>query len=145
MTWRETIDRYIREGRPVAGGKGDHSAAEQQSADAIRQKELSLSQQQLNMQLGQIGSVNKVLDPMIAAGGLSPQVEAALRTNALNQIPANFQSLTGQISNQLAARGISGGQYAGGSGDIARNFGQLGAMQNYLQSQALSNVQLDKQ
>jgi len=43
----------------------------------------------------------------------------------MNNIPAQFRGIQGNINNQLVARGITGGQSGAGSGDVARQFGQL--------------------
>ena len=137
MNWTETVERYLTEGRPVSGGKGGHSSAEQSNADQIRQQQFNLMQQQLQ-------GVNNILDPLISAGGMTPQQQQSMTAIALNDIPQQFQGVQGNINNQLVARGITGGQM-GGSGDIARNFGQLGAMEAGLQQNALSNIQLQKQ
>lgn len=117
--------------------KGGHSSAEQSNADQIRQQQFNLMQQQLQ-------GVNKILDPLIAAGGMTPQQQQAMTAIALNDIPQQFQGVQGNINNQLVARGMTGGQMAG-SGDVARSFGQLGAMEAGLQQNALSNIQLQKQ
>ena len=137
MTWKDTIDRYLAEGRTVSGGKGDHSSREQSNADAIRQQQFDLMQQQLS-------GVNSILDPIISAGGMLPSQQSALTSIALNDIPQQFQGVQGNINNQLVARGITGGNMAG-SGDVARDFGRLGAMEAGLQQNALSNIQLQKQ
>lgn len=117
--------------------KGDHSAKEQSNADAIRQQQFDLMQKQLS-------GVNAVLDPLIASGGMTPQQQAAMTSIALNDIPQQFKGVQGNINEQLVARGITGGGMAG-SGDIARNFGALGAMEAGLQQQSLSNIQMQKQ
>lgn len=143
LIWRETIERYIREGRTVSGGKGGHSSDEQKAADALRQQELDLSKQQLGLQQQQISGVNSILDPLIAQGGMSKEQQAALTSQLMNNIPQQFRGIQGQISNQLAARGISGGQFAG-SGDIARQFGGLGAMEAGLQQSGIENIQQQK-
>lgn len=137
MTWTETVERYLREGRTVSGGKGGHSSAEQSNADQVRQQQFNLMQQQMQ-------SVNSVLNPLIANGGMMPAQQQALTAIALNDIPQQFQGVAGNINNQLVARGITGGQMAG-SGDIARNFAGLGAMEAGLQQNAMSNIQLQKQ
>lgn len=145
MIWRETIERYLREGLTVSGGKGDNSKAEMQQANKISAEQLQVQQQQLAMQQGQLAGVNAALDPMIQAGGMSPQQQAALQSVFLNQLPSQFNNAVGQINESLAARGISGGQYGSGSGDIARDFGSLGAQEASMQAQGLNNIQLAKQ
>lgn len=123
---------------------GGNSKQEMQSADAQRAQENALMQQQLQMQMDQISGVNSILDPIISAGGMLPSQQSALTSLALNAIPQQFNNIAGQINQNLVARGITGGSNAG-SGDIARNFGQLGAMEAGLQQQSLSQIQLQKQ
>lgn len=128
----------------VSGGKGGHSFNEQQQADKLRQQEFDLTKQQLGLQNNVLGGVDTQLQSLINAGGMSPQQQAAMTSIALNDIPQQFGGVQGQIANQLTARGISGGQFGAGSGDIARQFGALGAMEAGQQQSALSNIQLQK-
>lgn len=117
--------------------KGDHSQQEQSNADSVRQQQFNLMQQQLQ-------GVNSILDPLISAGGMTPQQQQAMTAIALNDIPQQFRGVQGNINEQLVARGMTGGGMAG-AGGVASGFGQLGAMEAGLQQQALSNIQLQKQ
>lgn len=121
--------------------KGGHSAAEQQAADQQRQLETQLMQTQLNKFNQQMNSVNAVLNPMIAQGGLPPQVVSALRSQALNELGNQFKSGTGQLNQALVARGMTGGPMAG-SGGVAQGFGALNALQAGLQTNALQQIPL---
>lgn len=143
MTWTEIIERYLREGRTVSGGKGDHSSQEQSNADQLRQQENNLMQQQLQMQMKQLSGVNAAVDPIIAQGGMSPQQQASETAQMMNNLPAQFQGIQGNINQQLVSRGMTGGGMAG-SGDVARNFGSLGAMEAGLQQQGLMGIQQQK-
>lgn len=143
MTWTQTIERYISEGRTVSGGKGDHSSAEQKNADALRSQELQMQQTMMNSFNQRMAALNSQLDPMIKAGGMLPEQESSLRSLALNNLPNQFRAMEGQLNNQLVARGMVGGGMAG-SGDVARGFGQLGATEAGLQNTALSDIQLQK-
>jgi hypothetical protein len=60
-----------------------------------------------------------------------------------NGSPAQFGALQGQINNSLVARGITGGSNAGG-GQIAQNYGQLGALEGQTQQAGLSAIQSQK-
>lgn len=142
MAW-EHVERVPYYG-PWAKCKGDHSAQEQQNADAQRAQENALMQQQLQMQQQQISGVNAALDPIIAAGGMSPQQQAALTNVAYGQLAQDFKNTNANLNNQLVSRGMTGGQMAG-SGGVAQGFGQLNAMEDYLKSQNLSQIQLQKQ
>lgn len=137
MTWTETIERYLRDWPIVCGGKGGNSQNEMSQANKISQQQFNMMQQQMN-------SVNSVLNPLIANGGMMPSQQQAMTAIGLNNIPQQIQGVAGNINNQLVARGITGGQMAG-SGDIARNFAGLGAMEAGLQQNVMSNVQLQKQ
>jgi len=136
---------------PIELVKGSHSSAEQSNADQQRamennltQQQLAMQQQQFQMQQKQLDSVNATVDPIIAAGGLAPGVQSALTAQLMNTIPQQFQNVAGNINNSLVARGITGGGMAG-SGDIARDFGALGAAQAGMQQQGLTDIQLQKQ
>lgn len=144
-TWDLLHAEYFEYSGPVEWCKGGASKAEQAAADQQRAMQNQLTQQQLNMQMGQLASVNKTLDPMIANGGLAPGVESAMTSQVMNNIPAQFRGVQGNINNQLVARGITGGQAGAGGGDVARQFGQLGAMQSAMQQQGLTDIQLQKQ
>lgn len=123
---------------PVDYCKGE---AKQQMQIENQQMQLqnSLQQQQLGMQQGQINQVNPTLRAMIANGGLTPQALAALQANTINQLPQQYNQLYGNLSNQLVQRGITGGDNAG-SGDIARNFGALGAQEAGQAQQGQFNI-----
>ncbi len=144
-TWELLESEFFEYSGPVDLCKGGASKAEQAAADQQRAMQNQLTQQQLNMQMGQLASVNKTLDPMIANGGLAPGVESAMNSQVMNNIPAQFRGVQGNINNNLVARGITGGQMGAGGGDVARQFGQLGAMQAAMQQQGLTDVQLQKQ
>lgn len=117
--------------------KGDASKAEQARADKISDTQLQIMQKQLGM-------VDPVLQQIIANGGMMPGTQAALTSIAMNSLPAEYQNLTGQLSNQLVQRGVTGGGMAGG-GDIARQFGALGSAEAGQQAGLLSNIQLAKE
>lgn len=105
---------------PCAMMKGGNSQAQMQISNQI-------SQQQLNMQQQLFGEVNPTIKNIIAGGGMLPGQESALRAQTINQLPAQYNQLYGNISQQLTARGLTGGQYGAGGGDVARTFGALGS------------------
>jgi hypothetical protein len=125
MNWTKRIETYIREGRTVSGGKGDHSAAEQKAADQQRALETNLMQQQLGMQMGQLSSVNATVNPMIANGGLTPQMQSALQANLVNKLGTGAQQMMGNLNQNLVARGLTGGTSGAGGGGVASGFGAL--------------------
>ena len=134
--------------------KGGNSQAEMDRANQISQQQLAqqqqqfqmqqqIQQQQLGLQQQQLGMVNPSLQAIIANGGMLPAQQAAMTSNALNQIGAGERQAVGAINQNLVARGITGGQNAGG-GAIAQNYagleqGLLGQSAN-----ALNNIQLAK-
>ncbi len=130
---------------PVALAKGNPSTQQLAIENTQMQNQNQLQQQQLSMQQGQLAQVNPALQAMIANGGLTPQALAALRANTINALPAQYNNLYGQIGQQLTARGVTGGQNAGG-GDIARQFGSLGAQEAGQSQQGQFNIaQLQQQ
>ena len=147
MNWREALERYEATGElppAVSGGKGGNSKAEMERANQISDQQLQLQKQQLGMQQSQLAGVNSVLDPLIKAGGMTPAQEAALTSLSLNNIPQNFAQSRAALNQDLVARGITGGPFAGG-GEAGREFGGLYAMENALKQQSLSQIQLQKQ
>lgn len=117
--------------------KGGNSKAEMNQANKLERQQLDLMQKQLGM-------VNPTLQKLIANGGMTPETQAALTSLTMNQLPASYNNLEGQLSNQLTQRGVTGGQNAGG-GDIARTFGALGSQEAQAQQAGLSNIELQKQ
>lgn len=128
---------------PIALCKGGNSQAEMGKANTLSQEQLGIMQQQLALQTNQLNMVNPSLQAIIQNGGMLPQQEAAMRTQAMQGLGQQYSNLTGQLSSQLAARGITGGQNAGG-GQIASQFGQLGALEAGQQSDLLNQIQLAK-
>jgi len=123
--------------------KGGNSQAQVQRANQISDQQLALMRQQLTMQANQLAMVNPSLQAIIQAGGMLPQQEAAMRSQALTGLGNQYKDLTGQLSQQLTARGITGGQFAGG-GQIAKSFGELGSLEAGQQSELLNQIQLAK-
>jgi hypothetical protein len=56
--------------------------------------------------------------------GLSPEAQAALRTNQTDQIPGQFNNAQSQIQAALSRRGVGGGDTPGG-GEMARQLAPL--------------------
>lgn len=123
--------------------KGGNSKSEMNRANQLEDQRNNLLQQQLQMQQKQLAMVNPSLNAIIQAGGMLPQQEAAMRTQAMQGLGQQYQDLQGQIGQQLAARGIVGGTNAG-AGAVARSYGQLGAAEAGQQSDLLNQIQLAK-
>ena len=123
--------------------KGGNSQAEMGKANQISQQQLNLQQQQLQMQQGQLAMVNPSLQQIIQNGGMLPAQEAAMRSAALNQVGAGEQNAIGSINQSLVARGLTGGQMAGGGG-VGQNFQALQQGLLGQEMQGLQNVQLAK-
>ena len=115
------------EGYPQYDGvmKGDHSSQEQAAADQQRQMENQMAQQQLALQTKQLNSVNSTVDPMIANGGLTPEMKSALQANLVNKLGSNFQNMMVNLNQNLVARGLTGGTTGAGGGGVAGGFGAL--------------------
>jgi hypothetical protein len=130
-------------GGPVELCKGGNSKQQMKLADQLSAQQNQLMQQQLAMQQKQIAMVNPSLQAIINAGGMLPQQEAAMRTQALQGLGQQYQGLEGQLGQQLAAHGVTGGQMAGG-GDIAKGYGSLFSTEAGQQSNLLNQIQLAK-
>ena len=123
--------------------KGGNSQNEMNQANQLSQQQQQIMQQQLGLQQQQLGMVNPTLQKIISNGGMLPSEQAALTAQAINTVPQQYNQLVGQLNNQLVQRGVTGGQNAGG-GQIAQQFGALGAAEAGQQQQLMSNIQLQK-
>ena len=123
--------------------KGGNSKQEMQQANQLSQQQLAMQQQQLALQQQQLGMVNPSLQSIIANGGMLPAQQAAMTSAAMAQTGQQEQQAIGSINQNLVARGLTGGQMAGGGG-VAQNFAAL--QQGLLGQQAsnLQNIQLAK-
>ncbi len=125
--------------------KGDNSKQQMETSNALTQQQLGLQQQQLGMQQNQFNQVNPTLQAIIANGGLTPGAQSAYTSQMINSLPQTYNNLYGNLGQQLVSRGVTGGQNAGG-GDIARQFGALGANEAGQAQQGVFNIaQLQQQ
>lgn len=148
VVWQiDTMEVLERHTRPYDGpwelAKGGNSQQQMQLADKQLAQQNALMQQFLALQKGQLDIANPVLKQIIQAGGMLPQQEAAMRTQAIQGLGEQYKGLEGQLSQQLTARGLTGGDFAGGGG-IAKSFGELGALEAGQQSSLLNQIQLAK-
>jgi len=119
-------------GIPCGMNKGSNSQAQAQIDNSV-------SQAQLGMQQQAFGATFPTVQSIIANGGLTPEAQSALTAQSINSLPQTYNNLYGQLSQQLVARGVTGGQNAGG-GDIARTFGSLGAQEAGQAQQDVFNI-----
>lgn len=138
MTFQDFDNWLIEEARrmPCAMNKGDNSKAQEQISNQI-------AQQQLQMQQNVMNTVLPTIKNIIAGGGMLPGQESTMNAIALNTTAQNYNNLYGKLGQELTARGVTGGQEAGG-GAIARQFGALGAAEAGQATTALENVQMAK-
>src|SRR5215472_7132854 len=123
--------------------KGGNSKQQMQLADQQLNQQNALMQQQLQMQQNQLGMVNPSLQSIIANQGMLPAQEAAMRSAAMAQTGAQEQLAIGAVNQNLVARGITGGNMAGGD-QIAQTYGVLQKGLRGQQAQNLQNIQLAK-
>ena len=124
--------------------KGGSSKAEMQRANELEDQRNQLLQSSFNMALQRYGVAQPLIEAQIQNRGLLPETEAAMRSQALQGLGQQYSNLQGQLSQQLAARGLTGGQYGAGGGAVAKGFGELGALQAGQQSELLNQLQLAK-
>jgi hypothetical protein len=132
MNWTETIERYIREGRPVSGGKGQDVAQQQQQA------ELAMQQQAFQTQQSQLAALNKAFSQYTtgAGQGFTPQQMSSMTSQFLNNNNSTFNQAGQQVRAALGARGSGTGQQPVG-GDYTRGISSLIGAKAGSQSQGL--------
>lgn len=138
MTYREFDEWLVNRARelPCPMNKGGNSQAQMNISNQI-------AQQQLGMQQNVMNTVLPTIKNIIAGGGMLPGQEQTMNAIALNTLPQQYQNLYGQLGQELVARGVTGGNNAGG-GQIASQFGSLGAQEASTATQALEGVQMAK-
>lgn len=131
MTWTETIEMYIREGRPVSGGKGQDVANQQ------RQQEDQMQQEAFNVQQQQLATLTKSFSSYLSGQqGFSPQLLAGMKSQFLNNNNQTFNQAGQQVRAALGARGSGTGQLPAG-GDYTRGISSLMGAKASSQSQGL--------
>lgn len=139
MTWAETIERYLREGRTVSGGKGGDVANSQ------RQQELQMQQQAFQQQMQQLSMLNGAFSKYLSGNvGFSPQALAGMQSQFLNSNSSTFNQAGQQVREALAARGSGTGQLPTG-GDYTRGIAGLMGAKAQSQSQGLLGLQVQNQ
>jgi hypothetical protein len=142
--WSETIDRYIREQRPVSGAKGDSTdkSAEESSAAFQTQLQSAFSQQFASQQnlLNFLGS--KFQSIINNPQGYSPATMAALNTNAIDTAATLYQNSLKGVQSRMAA---TGGATALPNGVQAQIAGQLAGQEANTEAGSLQQAQLANQ
>jgi len=144
-TWEVLEEEFFEYEGPMELCKGSNSKNEQKAADATRTDQASKTNAALAQQQGYMKPVDEMTSQIMANGGLTPGMESAMTAQYMNNIPAQFRGIAGNINNQQVARGMVGGQMGAGSGDVARQFGALGAAQAGAQQEGFLNTQFAKQ
>src|ERR1700758_1707290 len=134
MTWTETIERYISEGRTVSGGKGSGTANSQ------RQQELDMQKKAFDTQQAQIEQLKSAFSPYLAGKtGFDPALLASMRSQFLNSNSSTFNQAGNQVRAALGARGEgTGSQPVGGT--FGSGISNLMAAQAGSQSQGLLGI-----
>lgn len=134
MNWTETIERYIREGRTVSGGKGKDVANDQ------RQQELDMQKQAFDTQQAQLNSLKSSFAPYLSGKtGYDPALLSSMRSQFLNNNSSTFNQAGQQVREALGARGSGTGQNPVG-GDYARGLSSLLGARAQSQSQGLLGI-----
>src|SRR5512143_241816 len=99
-SWPERIDRYIREGRTVSGGKGEDTA------NAMRKEELAMQTKAFNKQMEALDRLTKAFSPYLNKNiGFDPAAKAAMISQFLNSNDQTFNQAGSQVREALGARG----------------------------------------
>jgi hypothetical protein len=111
---------------PVEQAKGGESRAAAASAEQQRQMENQRASEQLALQRQQLALINRSNEPFLSAEGmgLDPASLAALRSQAIESVPAQFEDARQQLVTELQRRGAGGGALPI-SGDYLRRLSQL--------------------
>lgn len=136
MTWAETVDRYIREGRTVSGGKGGDTANQQ------RQQELQMQQEAFNAQQAQLTTLKNAFSGYLGGTqGYNPAMLSSMRSQFLNSNNSTFNQAGQQVRSALGARGSGTGALPVG-GDYTRGIAGLLAGKAGSQSQGLLGINI---
>lgn len=132
-TWTEMIERYLREGRPVSGGKGSDVAKKQMN------QQNQLAQQQLDMQNKVLNQINAGVGKYLSGDiGFDPSTLANMQSSFLNNNALQFQNAGSAVRDALTARGADGSLPVGGS--YTRGLSGLLGAQASSTSQGLQNL-----
>jgi hypothetical protein len=112
MSWTKTIERYIREGRPVSGSKGDSVLQSSEANSAAFQKTLTDTfKTQFANQTDILNKLNGVFSNVISnPAGFSAPLLAALNTNNAETVGKDYAHAKQAYAETVAARN-------GGRGD----------------------------
>jgi hypothetical protein len=124
--------------------KGGSSKEEMNRANDLEAARNQMLQSSFNMALQRYGVAQPLIEAQIQNRGMLPETEAAMRSQALQGLGQQYSNLQGQLSQQLAARGLTGGQFGAGGGAVAKGFGELGALEAGQQSNLLNQIQMAK-
>lgn len=136
---------------PMAEAKGGESKAAARSAEEQRKEQNRIMAEQLAMQRetmrGIAGGVDQFLSP--EGVGFDAETLAALNSQALESVPAQFEDVRQQLMSSMLARGSGGGALPV-SGDYLRNLSQLhvgreGLKANLLRENLIKNALLKLQ
>lgn len=149
MTHRERIEQYLREGRPVSGGKGGGDktlGAAVSEQNTFAQKLMGMFQSQFGKQAGTLNFLNSKLQGMVNnPTGLGARGVSALNSQAISNTAAQEQNAIRAANNATAGKGngLPSGVQAQISGDIAARGQQQ--LSSELNSNNVLNAQVQNQ
>jgi hypothetical protein len=139
--WTLIIERYLTEGRTVAGGKGDSDAkTAENNQTAFNQKLMKIFNAQYADQKGVLDYLKGKLQPMIdAPQGYDPATLAAMKSNAIDQNATNYQNALKGVQANMAGKGGPTGLPSGVEEQIS---GQLAGQEAATQTSDLQEIQV---
>jgi hypothetical protein len=139
MTWTQTIERYLAEGRTVSGGKGDDTLKAQEEAQANFTKTLMQSYKtQFGQQSAILSFLTKKLEPQIDnPTGFSADTLASMRTGATESTARSYAQSEQALHNAEAARG-GNGLPSGVDAQLEAENANAGAAQNVQSQQGIT-------
>jgi hypothetical protein len=140
--WTLRIEQYLREGRPVSGGKVDKTAqAAEKSQAAFTTTLQNAFKAQFANQQGVLDFLKGKLEPGITnPQGFDPATKTALNSNAIEQNAVAFQNATKAQQAQAAAHGDGSSLPSGVQEQIQ---GQIAGQAAGQKAGALNEIQLE--
>lgn len=139
MTWTETIERYLSEGRTVSGGKHDQ---EKQMAQQRQTEQDAQTQKAFSAQMDTLNTLKTSLSKYLTGNeGFDPSLTAALKSKFLGSNAQDYAGARSSVMSALARRGSGGGQGPVG-GDFAKGLSSLAGQEASTLGAGMQNIDI---
>lgn len=139
VTWTETIERYLAEGRTVSGGKYDK---EKQLAEQRQKTQDAYTKKAFDTQMSTINDIKASMSKYLTGSmGFDPALTAAIKTKLAGDTAKEFSGARSSVVSALARRGSGGGTGPVG-GDFAKAFSFLKGSEADTTASNLTNLNI---